>query len=376
MIEIRQVETNKEQKEFLQFPLKLYKDNPYFVPPLYADEKKIFNKNYMYYDQAEAVYFNAYMDDIMVGRISGILQNAANKKWGQNRARFTRFDAIDNQEVASALFNAVESWARSKNLSEIVGPLGFSDLEREGLLIEGFDQLSTFEEQYNYGYYQKLIENCGYVKDVDWVERKVSIPDGGIDPRIEKISNDMLKKYNLRFAEAKNTEDFLKRYVDQVFRIWDETYDKIYGTVPFTDKVKRAMLNNFKLVIDLRFITAIVDENDKIVAFGVVFPSMAKAVQKSGGKLTPACLTKILHDIKNPSIVEMALIGVLDEYKNKGIATALVSVFSERMQRYGIEYAETNLMLEHNSPIQNLWKHFNTVQHKRRRCFIKKFDAD
>lgn len=376
MIEIRQVETNKEQKEFLQFPLKLSKDNPYFVPPLYADEKKIFNKNYMYYDQAEAVYFNAYMDDIMVGRISGILQNAANKKWGQNRARFTRFDAIDNQEVASALFNAVESWARSKNLSEIVGPLGFSDLEREGLLIEGFDQLSTFEEQYNYGYYQKLIENCGYVKDVDWVERKVSIPDGGIDPRIEKISNDMLKKYNLRFAEAKNTEDFLKRYVDQVFRIWDETYDKIYGTVPFTDKVKRAMLNNFKLVIDLRFITAIVDENDKIVAFGVVFPSMAKAVQKSGGKLTPACLTKILHDIKNPGIVEMALIGVLDEYKNKGVATALVSVFSERMQRYGIEYAETNLMLEHNSPIQNLWKHFNTVQHKRRRCFIKKFDAD
>lgn len=376
VIEIRQVETNKEQKEFLQFPLKLSKDNPYFVPPLYADEKKIFNKNYMYYDQAEAVYFNAYMDDIMVGRISGILQNAANKKWGQNRARFTRFDAIDNQEVASALFNAVESWARSKNLSEIVGPLGFSDLEREGLLIEGFDQLSTFEEQYNYGYYQKLIENCGYVKDVDWVERKVSIPDGGIDPRIEKISNDMLKKYNLRFAEAKNTEDFLKRYVDQVFRIWDETYDKIYGTVPFTDKVKRAMLNNFKLVIDLRFITAIVDENDKIVAFGVVFPSMAKAVQKSGGKLTPACLTKILHDIKNPGIVEMALIGVLDEYKNKGVATALVSVFSERMQRYGIEYAETNLMLEHNSPIQNLWKHFNTVQHKRRRCFIKKFDAD
>ena len=136
------------------------------------------------------------------------------------------------------------------------------------------------------------------------------------------------------------------------------------------------MLNNFKLVIDLRFITAIVDENDKIVAFGVVFPSMAKAVQKSGGKLTPACLTKILHDIKNPGIVEMALIGVLDEYKNKGVATALVSVFSERMQRYGIEYAETNLMLEHNSPIQNLWKHFNTVQHKRRRCFIKKFDAD
>ena len=171
---------------------------------------------------------------------------------------------------------------------------------------------------------------------------------------------------------SKSTGDFLKKYVDQIFHIWDETYDKIYGTVPFTDKVKRAMLNNFKLVIDLRFIAAIVDENDRIVAFGVVFPSMAKAVQKSGGRLTPACLTRLLADIKKPSIVDMALIGVLDEYKNKGIATALVSEFSNRMTKYGIDYAETNLMLEHNSPIQNLWKHFDTTQHKRRRCFIKK----
>lgn len=372
MIEIREVTTKKQQKEFLQFPLKLYKNNPYFVPPLYGDEKQIFSENYMYYDQAEAVYFNAYNDGVMVGRISGILQKAANAKWGQSRARFTRFDAIDNQEVAAALFQAVEDWAQSKNVDEMVGPLGFSDLEREGLLIEGFDQLATFEEQYNYDYYQRLIENCGYVKDVDWLERKVRIPCGGVDERIGRISREMMDKYKLSFVQAKSTGDFLKKYVDQIFHIWDETYDKIYGTVPFTDKVKRAMLNNFKLVIDLRFIAAIVDENDRIVAFGVVFPSMAKAVQKSGGRLTPACLTRLLADINNPSIVDMALIGVLDEYKNKGIATALVSEFSNRMTKYGIDYAETNLMLEHNSPIQNLWKHFDTTQHKRRRCFIKK----
>ena len=198
------------------------------------------------------------------------------------------------------------------------------------------------------------------------------IPCGGVDERIGRISREMMDKYKLSFVQAKSTGDFLKKYVDQIFHIWDETYDKIYGTVPFTDKVKRAMLNNFKLVIDLRFIAAIVDENDRIVAFGVVFPSMAKAVQKSGGRLTPACLTRLLADINNPSIVDMALIGVLDEYKNKGIATALVSEFSNRMTKYGIDYAETNLMLEHNSPIQNLWKHFDTTQHKRRRCFIKK----
>ena len=174
MVEICEVKTAKQQKQFLQFPLKLYKNNPYFVPPLYGDEKQIFSKDYMYYDQAEAVYFNAYRDGKMIGRISGILQKAANAKWGQNRARFTRFDAVNDQEVANALFAAVENWAKNKNADEIVGPLGFSDLEREGLLIEGFDQLATFEEQYNYDYYQKLIENCGYGKDVDWVESTYS----------------------------------------------------------------------------------------------------------------------------------------------------------------------------------------------------------
>ena len=372
MIEIRQVSTKKEQKDFLRFPLNLYKNNPYFVPPLYGDEKAIFNKNYMYYDQAEAVYFNAYDNGKMVGRISGILQRASNAKWGQNRVRFTRFDSINDQKVASALFGAVENWAKSKNAEEIVGPLGFSDLEREGLLIEGFDQLSTFEEQYNFEYYQELIENCGYEKDVDWLERKVRVPNCGIDPRIAVVTAELMKKYGLRFASAKNTRDFLKKYVDQIFDIWDETYGKIYGTVPFTENVKRSMLANFKLVIDLRFIAAVVDENDRIVAFGVVFPSMSKAVQKSGSRLTPACLIRLLRDIKKPKIVDMALIGVLDEYKNRGVAMALVSVFGDRLARYNVDYAETNLMLENNSPIQNLWKRFETEQHKRRRCFIKK----
>lgn len=374
MIEVREVKTKKQQKEFLEFPLKLYKNNPYFVPPLYSDEKSIFSKDYMYYDQAEAVYFNAYRDDKIVGRIAGILQKAANIKWVQSRVRFNRFDSIDDQEVANALFDAVEQWARSKQVDEVVGPLGFSDLEREGLLIEGFDQLCTFEEQYNYDYYQRLIENCGYGKDVDWVERRVKVPVGGIDERIPRVSFELMNKHNLKFVNVRSTGELLKKYVDQIFELWDEAYDKIYGTVPFTDKVKKAMLAQFKLVIDNRFIALIVDENDRIVAFGVVFPSMSRAVQKSGGKLTPACLCRLLHDIRHPKVVDMALIGVTEAYKNKGIALALVSVFSERMAKYGVEYAETNLMLEYNNPIQNLWKHFDTKLHKRRRCFIKKLN--
>ena len=157
MIEIRKVTTKKEQKQFINFPLNLYKDCPYFVPPLYGDEKAMFKDDYHYYEQSEAIYFNAYKEGKMVGRIQGILQKASNEKWNQKRVRFTRFDAINDQEVANALFDAVFSWAKEKQMDEVVGPLGFSDLEREGLLIEGFNELSTFEEQYNYDYYSKLI---------------------------------------------------------------------------------------------------------------------------------------------------------------------------------------------------------------------------
>ena len=173
MIEIRKVKTKKEQRDFVNFPLKLYKNCEFFAPPLYVDEMKMFKKNYVYYDQSISVFFNAYENGKIVGRIQGILQKASNEKWGQKRVRFTRFDSIDNQEVANKLFEAIEDWAKENNMTEIVGPLGFSDLEREGLLIEGFDELSTFEEQYNYDYYQKLIENLGYQKEVDWVERKL-----------------------------------------------------------------------------------------------------------------------------------------------------------------------------------------------------------
>ncbi len=248
MIEIRKVKTKKEQRDFVNFPLKLYKNCEFFAPPLYVDEMKMFKKNYVYYDQSISVFFNAYENGKIVGRIQGILQKASNEKWGQKRVRFTRFDSIDNQEVANKLFEAIEDWAKENNMTEIVGPLGFSDLEREGLLIEGFDELSTFEEQYNYDYYQKLIENLGYQKEVDWVERKLYYPDE-VDERLLRISDTILKKYNLKLAKTKNTREFIKKYGDQFFEILDETYDKIYGTVPFTANMKKMMISNFKLII-------------------------------------------------------------------------------------------------------------------------------
>lgn len=371
MIEVREVKTRKEQKEFLNFPLKLYKGNSCFVPPLYGDEKKIFNKNYMYYERSEAVYYNAYDNGKIVGRISGILQKDSNIKTGEKRIRFTRFDSIDNQEVANKLFEAVEGWGRSKGMDTVCGPLGFSDLEREGLLIEGFDELATFEEQYNADYYQKLIENLGYEKEVDWLERKI-YPPKEINERAERLSQLMMKRFNLHFGEAKSINEFLKKYSEGIFELIDQTYDKLYGTVPFTEGMKQMLISNFKLIISIKHTAVICDENEKVVCFALCFPSLSKAVQKSNGHLTPLALIRLLKALKNPEIIDLALIGVMPEYLNMGISSALIVELAKILMKGNIKYAETNLNLEDNYAIQNQWKNFENVQHKRRRSYVKK----
>ena len=330
------------------------------------------SKDYHYYDQAESIFFNAYDENNkIVGRIQGILQNTSNEKWNQKRVRFTRFDSIDNQEVANLLFQAVEKWAKNKGMEEVVGPLGFSDLEREGLLIEGFDELSTFEEQYNYSYYPRLIENLGYEKEIDWVERQLKAPKE-IDPRYKHISELMMKKHKLHFGKAKNINEFLKKYGDGFFEILDATYDKIYGTVPFTEKMKENLINSFKLIVSVNNVAVIVDENEKIVCFGLCFPSLSEALVGTSGKLTPITLLKLLKAIKKPKSIDLGLIGVLPEYAMKGISSAFIGVLIEMLSSGKYTHAETNLNLEDNSNIQNQWKVFEARIHKRRRAYIKK----
>ena len=341
MIEIKEVATRAQRKAFVEFPLQLYKGNKCFVPPLYADEMKLFNKNYHYYDDAEAVYYLAYRGKRVVGRISGILQKKSNEKWNQKRVRFTRFDCIDDKEVASALFAAVENWAREKGMEEVVGPLGFSDLEREGLLIEGFDELSTFEEQYNYPYYQGLIEGLGYEKEVDWLEHKLYLPEKR-DPRIKEVREKLL----------------------------DTTYAEIYGTVPFTDKMKRELIRSFRQIIDVRYVAMVLDKDEKPVCFGLCFPSIAHAVQKSGGRMTLPTILRILKSVKKPEIIDLGLIGVLPAYR--GASLIMIDEIMRMLSEGSAQYCETNLNLEENYPILHLWKNFKSVQHKRRRCYVKK----
>ena len=371
MVEIREVKTKKEIKEFLNFPLKLYKGNKYFVPPLYGDEAKMFKANYMYYDQAESKFWNAYRDGKMVGRIQAILQKKANEKWNQKRMRFTRFDSIDDQEVADALFDAVETYAKEKGMVEVVGPLGFSDLEREGLLIDGFDYLSTFEEQYNFPYYQKLIEHRGYGKDVDWIEHRV-LPNKEKDDRLFNLSKALMKKFGLTLVRGLTYKQFQKKYRNQFFEMLDDSYSDLYGTVPFTEGMKDLMINNFAPLINMNYLTAVVDKDNQIVAFSIAFPSIGEELQKSGGHLYPLTALKLLWRVKHPKRIDLGLIGVDKTKALTGATAILVGYIASRFEIDNLEYMESNLNLEDNQEIISVFHHFDIIQHKHRRSFVKK----
>ena len=371
-LKIIPVTTKKDRKEFVEYPLRLYKGNPYFVPPFYSDEMKLFTDKNIYSKTCNSSFFLAKRGNKTVGRIQGIVQNQYNEIRGTMQARFTRFDCEDNTETATALFDAVENWAREQGMSELVGPLGYSDLEREGLLIEGFDYLATFEEQYNYPYYAGLIENCGYVKDVDWVEQRLFGLKEDI-AKYSKILDHTMEKYNLHYGvQGLSKRKFIKRYKDGIFHCIDECYKDLYGTVPFTEEMQKQIIDQFTLFIDPKYIAVVCDERDEVIAFGLSLPGLGEAVQKSGGRLTPACLIRLLKALKRPKSVDLALVGIMPKYRNSGLTVFMLKALQDCFNTPSVEYLETNLNLEDNIAIRSTWKRFDHIQHKRRRSYIKK----
>ncbi len=371
-LKIVPVVTKKDRKEFVEYPLRLYKGNPYFVPPFYSDEMKLFTDKNIYAKTCASSFFLAKRGNKTVGRIQGIVQKQYNEIRGTSQARFTRFDCEDNAETAKALFEAVEKWAQEQGMNEMVGPLGYSDLEREGLLIEGFDYLATFEEQYNYPYYAGLIENCGYVKDVDWLEQRLFSLTEDLS-RLTAILDRAMKKYNLHFGDQSlGKKKFINRYKDGIFACLDECYKDLYGTVPFTEEMKKQIIEQFTLFIDPKFIAVICDENDEVIAFGLSLPGLGEAVQKSGGRLTPACLVRLLKALKHPKCVDLALVGIMPKYRNSGLTVFMLKALQDCLDMPSVEYLETNLNLEDNVAIRATWKRFDHIQHKRRRSYIKK----
>ena len=374
MIEVREVKTKKEQKQFLNFALDLYKGNPYFVPPLYADERKMFGKNYVYKSSCEWTYFVAYKDGVPAGRIQCIIQKDANAKNGEKRCRFSRFDAIEDPEVSRALFEKAEAWALQKGMDTMVGPLNFSDLEREGMLVDGFEEPATFEENYNFSYYKDHVEALGYQKEIDWTASRLYGPESPEAlEELEQLVAFIFKRYKLHYGTAKNGPELLKKYSEGIFDLLDTSYKDLYGTVPFTEGMRKLVLENFAMVISPKHTAVILDENEKLVCFGLSFPGLAPALVGTRGKYTPWTLLKLLYYIKNPNILDLCLVGVDPEYLNRGVSGALsLSIMKMLRDNPRVKWADTNRNLEDNYAILNQWRRFKSEECKRYRAYVKK----
>lgn len=371
MIEIREVKTKKDKKAFVTYPFKLYKDNKYYVPSLRMDEYKIFDSRCDYAEVTNNVFFLAYKDGQLVGRIHGIEQLQYNEIYNTKQIRFTRFDCIDDQKVANALLDAVVNWGKSKGMTSIVGPLGFSDLEREGLLIEGFKEKQTYAEQYNYAYYKKLIEKYGFVKDTDWLEFNLTRKTD-LDPKMFEMGENVMKENNLTLVPIDNIRKgkYFKTYYKQFFHLLDVAYKKLYGVVPSTKKLEDSLVKSLGFFIPKEYFRLIVDTKGELIAFALLMPNISDALRKSKGRITLPFLIRVFKTMKKPKMVDFMLIGVHPDYINKGIPSVFLKLIYPMFDN-GVESFETNLNLEYNHEIMNCWKYFNARQHKRRRCFKK-----
>lgn len=374
MVEIKEVKAKKDLRIFAGFNEKMYRDVPQAMPDLISDEMANFNpKKNPAFAYAESRQWLAYKDGECVGRIGAIISHKANEKWNRKRIRFTRVDFIDDYEVSEALFKQVEDWGRERGLDAVHGPMGFCDLDQEGMLIEGFEYDGIFITINNAPYYKEHMERLGYGKSVDWIENRINIPKK-IPEVFEKMEERVLKENNLKVVRLKNRLQ-LKRYIGNVFNVINDTAKVLYGEVDLTDEMIKKYVGQFILMVNVRFISLIVDENGKMVGIGVTVPSMGKASKKSHGRLFPFGWARLLYaPFSKPDTLELYLVGVLDEYKNKGLPAVLITEIMREAIKDDMKYAETGPMLEENIKIHSLWKRFDKIQHRRRRCWIKELD--
>lgn len=370
MLTIKEVKTPRDIKEFIELPLRMYKKCPYFVPPLYGDEKKLL-KSGGCSETAESVFYLAQQDGKTVGRIQGIIQKQYNEIHQTAQVRFSRFDSIEDQEVADALFSAVEQWGKKKGMQEVCGPLGFSDLDREGLLIEGFEENSTFEEQYNYPYYAGLLEASGYKPDVDWVESELRIPEKR-NEMLSRVVKRTMELHKLHVADTNmSKKKYIEKYRDGFFECLDVCYRDLYGTVPITKKAQDELIEQFMLIVNKEFLVFICDEQEQVVGFGLCFPGIGDAVKRSGGRLTLPTLVRLLKTVKNPETIDLGLVAIRPEYQNAGINAVILEGLLDMLSKGNVKKCETNLNLESNTAVRSQWKYFNARQHKRRRAYKK-----
>ncbi len=371
MVEIKTVETKKQRKEFVDFLFKLYKGNKYWAPPFKASEMdKISQEKQAAHKFCKSKYFLAYKDGKLAGRVGAIVNPRTNEQWNENCVRFTRFDFIDDYEVSGALLKAVEEWGKAEfGADKCHGPLGYSDLDQEGMLIEGFEEMGTFVTLYNYSYYVAHMKHHGYMKETDWIEYRFEIPQK-LDKRINTISQMLQKKAGYKLLEFTKSKDLLK-YGEKMFDVWNMAYIVLFGAAMLDEAQIDEIVKEFIGIVNPEFIKLVADKDDNIVAFGICFPSLTKAAQKAKGNLLPFGLLHFLRALKKNDTLDMYLVGVLPELQGKGINAILIDAIMATALKYNLKYAESNPELEDNEKVQSQWKGFDKRQHRRRRCWQK-----
>lgn len=376
MVSIVEVTTKAQLRRFVDYPNQLYKDVPQFVPATYGDDladwERSKNPAFSYCD---ARCWLAERDGEIVGRIGAIRSRKANEKWGVNRMRFTQTDFIDDPEVSAALFAVVEDWARELGCAAIHGPLGFTDMDREGMLVEGFDRRSCFFTYYNYPYYIDHMTALGYVKDVDWVENLITAPqDEKTFARWRKLSDYVKRRQKLHTLRVRTRLDYFP-LLKPFFQLVNEAYAPLYGTVDLTPEQIKKYSMKFAPLINPQLTCFVMNEQNELVAFGVSAPSIAEAMKKSRGRLFPTGWVRVLHAFRKNDTIDLLLIAVRPDLQGKGVNAIILSEVMEGCRKMGIRYAETGPMLEENEKVQTQWQNFPLEQHKRRRCWVKELNA-
>ena len=368
MITIKEVKTRKEGHLFTEFPNKMYKKVEAFVPALSLDENNVFNKKTNpVHEYCDSIRFLAYQEGKIVGRIAGILNFKINDALNLKQVRFSRIDMIDDIEVTKALIKAVEDWGKGYGCDTIIGPIGFTDLDRQGMLFEGFEHLNMFITIYNHPYYPKHLETLGFIKDAIWSEKKVFSPTE-VPDKVSRGARIARERYGMRLLKLKKKKDVYD-HIYQAFEMYNVAFSELYGFFPISRAVMDFYIKQMLLLVQLDYLWFVYDKDDQMAGFGVVMPSLAKANKKSNGHLFPFGVFRLLRATKKYDVIDLYFIAVDPKHHGKGLIAMMWEDGLKTMLKKGVKYAETGPELEDNLKMQNNWKNFDNIDHKRRACF-------
>ena len=369
-MQIREVVNKKDIEAFVKFPFLIYPKNSNWVPPIIKDEiKSLMPEHNPAFNHCKAKFWLAYNENKIVGRIGAIINFNYNKKVNKNIGRFTRFECVEDIEVASMLIQTAENWLSSEGMDEVMGPLGFNNLDHQGMLIEGFEYLPSVASEYHMPYYKVFIEKLGYTKEIDWIEFRLTVKE--IPDKALKLNELIKQRHKLSVVSFNKTNELLP-YGSKFFNIVNNAFSDLFSVVAFDDEMKNYYINRYIKLLNPKFVKVIENEQKEAIAFIIGLPSLSEAFQKTRGKLFPFGFIHILKAMKHPVVVDLLLAGIEPSYQSKGVSAILITELQKTMLENGVKYAETTGIFENNYEAINHWKSYEHIQHKRKRCFSKK----